>query len=110
MKKSSAHLWGLCCVTAECAWIIREPQSNKQKGWCLGGRGAFVKRVLSAHAVQYFSMNDTDMSTASFTLLTSDTYLEFHKSAFHMTPNKMMGMESVKCVMNNRKRDACIID
>jgi hypothetical protein len=44
-----------------------------------------------------------DISTATATLQTGDTYLEFHRSVLHMPRMGLVGMESVKCVITKGK-------
>ena len=57
--------------------------------------------------MRYFYIIYPDISTATtatmVTLYTRDTFLKFHRSALHMPPLELMGMESVKCVIENGK-------
>ena len=49
-----------------------------------------------------------NISTAIVTLSTCDAYLGFHKSALHIPPMELVGMESMKCVIKNGKWGQCL--
>jgi hypothetical protein len=74
-------------------------------GWkdlVAGSLGGFARHRPGSCPACYFCI-DSDVSTTTATLKTCDAHLESPRSALHMPPMEVMGMESVKCVIKNRK-------
>ena len=61
-----------------------------------------------AQRATFVRIDYPDISTATITLQTCAAHLEFHRSALHMPPMELMGMEFVKCVKKNGKWGQCL--